>query len=189
MPKPAVFLDRDGVINRDRPDYVKSWGEFAFLPGVLDAFRVLASEPYQVVIISNQSCVGRGLVSRETVDEINNLMTEAVRGSGGRIDSVYYCPHSPEESCPCRKPKPGLIRRAARELDIDLTASWLIGDDLRDLEAAEAAGVRPILVRTGHGRDLPEARLARVSFPFDVFEDLLEAVVHLAEGRVSSRPS
>jgi D-glycero-D-manno-heptose 1,7-bisphosphate phosphatase len=187
MPKAAVFLDRDGVINRDRPDYVKSWEEFEFLPGVLEAFRVLASGPYQVVVISNQSCIGRGLAGRETVDEIHARMTEAVRRSGGRIDAVYYCPHRPDEDCPCRKPRPGLLLKAARELDIDLAASWLVGDDLKDLETAKAAGVRSVLVRTGHGRDLPETRLARVSYPFDVFEDLLEAVTRLGEGRVSSR--
>jgi len=187
MSKAAVFLDRDGVINRDRLDYVKSWKEFEFLPGVLEAFRVLASGPHQVVVISNQSCIGRGLVSRETVDEIHALMTEAIRRSGGRIDAVYYCPHRPDEDCPCRKPRPGLILKAALELDIDLAASCLIGDDLRDLETAMAAGVRPVLVRTGHGRDLPETRLGRVPYSFDVFEDLLDAVTRLGEGRVSSR--
>lgn len=187
MSKAAVFLDRDGVINRDRPDYVKSWEEFEFLPGVLEAFRVLASGPRQIVVVSNQSCIGRGLVSRETVEEIHARMTEAVRRSGGRIDAVYYCPHRPDEDCPCRKPRPGLILKAARELDIDLAASWMVGDDLKDLETAKAAGVRPVLVRTGHGRDLPEARLARVAYPFNVFEDLLDAVTRLDEGRVSSK--
>ena len=187
MSKAAVFLDRDGVINRDRPDYVKSWEEFEFLPGVQDAFRVLALGPRQIVVVSNQSCIGRGLVSRETVDEIHARMTEAVRRSGGRIDAVYYCPHRPDEDCPCRKPRPGLILKAALELDIDLAASWMVGDDLKDLETAKAAGVRPVLVRTGHGRDLPEARLARVAYPFNVFEDLLDAVTRLDEGRVSSK--
>ena len=114
-------------------------------------------------------------------------MTEAVRRSGGRIDAVYYCPHRPDEDCPCRKPRPGLILKAVRELDIDLAASWMVGDDLKDLETAKAAGVRPVLVRTGHGRDLPEARLARVAYPFNVFEDLLDAVTRLDEGRVSSK--
>ena len=187
MSKAAVFLDRDGVINKDRSDYVKSWEEFEFLPGVQDAFRVLALGPRQIVVVSNQSCIGRGLVSRETVDEIHARMTEAVRRSGGRIDAVYYCPHRPDEDCPCRKPRPGLILKAARELDIDLAASWMVGDDLKDLETAKAAGVRPVLVRTGHGRDLPEARLARVAYPFNVFEDLLDAVTRLDEGRVSSK--
>ncbi len=174
MSKAAVFLDRDGVINKDRPDYVKSWEEFEFLPGVLEAFRVLAASPHRIVVVSNQSSIGRGLVSRETVDGIHARMTEAIRRSGGRIDAIYYCPHRPDEDCPCRKPRPGLILKAARELDIDIAGSWLVGDDLRDLETAVAAGVRPVLVRTGHGRDVPETALARLSCPVDVFDDLLE---------------
>jgi D-glycero-D-manno-heptose 1,7-bisphosphate phosphatase len=187
MPKPAVFLDRDGVINRDRPDYVKSWEEFEFLPGVLEAFHLLAPGPHRIIVVSNQSAIGRGLVSRETVDKIHARMTEAVRRGGGRIDAVYYCPHRPDADCLCRKPRPGLLLRAARELDIDLPVSWLIGDDLRDLESAVAAGIRPVLVRTGHGKDLPETVLARAPYRFDVFEDLLEAAARLGEGRVSSR--
>jgi D-glycero-D-manno-heptose 1,7-bisphosphate phosphatase len=182
MANNAVFLDRDGVINRDRADYVKSWEEFEFLPGVLEAFRLLARGPHRIIVVSNQSAIGRGLVSREAVDEIHARMTEAVRRSGGRIDAVYYCPHRPEADCLCRKPRPGLLLKAARELGIDLAGSWLIGDDLRDLESAVAAGVRPVLVRTGHGKDLPEAELARAPYRFDVFEDLLEVAAHLGEG-------
>jgi D-glycero-D-manno-heptose 1,7-bisphosphate phosphatase len=179
MPDRAVFLDRDGVINRDRPDYVKSWEEFEFLPGALEALRLLALGPRRIIVVSNQSAIGRGLVSREDVDRIHARMTEAVRGAGGRIDAIYYCPHRPDEGCPCRKPRPGLLRKAARELGLDLPGSLLIGDDLQDLETAVAAGVRPVLVRTGHGKVLPEAALARVPYHFDVFEDLLEAVAHL----------
>jgi D-glycero-D-manno-heptose 1,7-bisphosphate phosphatase len=186
MPESAVFLDRDGVINRDRSDYVKSWDEFEFLPGVLEAFRLLAPSPHRVVVVSNQSAVGRGLVSRSTVDKIHASMTEAIRRSGGRIDAVYYCPHRPDENCLCRKPRPGLLLQAAGELGIDLSASWLIGDDLRDLESAEAVGIRPILVRTGHGKDLPGSVLTQATHGFDVFEDLLEAVTRLGEGRVGN---
>lgn len=179
MAKTAVFLDRDGVINRDRGDYVRSWEEFEFLPGALNALRLLATGPHRIIVVSNQSAIGRGLVSREAVDAIHDRMVEAVRAGGGRIDAIYYCPHSPEADCPCRKPRPGLLLRAARELDIDLRGSWLIGDDLRDLESAVAAGVRPVLVQTGHGKHLPETELAQAPFPFDVFEDLLEAAARL----------
>lgn len=183
MPRSAVFLDRDGVINRDRSDYVKSWEEFEFLPGVLEAFRLLAPCPHRVVVVSNQSAIGRGLVSREIVDKIHARMTEAIRRGGGRLDAVYYCPHRPDEDCLCRKPRPGLLLQAASELDIDLRASWLIGDDLRDLESAVAAGIRPVLVRTGHGKNLPETVLTLAPYRFEVFEDLLEAVTRLGEGR------
>jgi D-glycero-D-manno-heptose 1,7-bisphosphate phosphatase len=175
----ALFLDRDGVINRDRIDYVKSWEEFEFLPGVLEAFRILASQPHPVIIVSNQSGIGRGLVSRETVEEIHALMRETVVGSGGRIDAVYYCPHRPDEDCDCRKPRPGLILRAAADLALDLSASRLIGDDLKDLQSAAAAGVRPVLVRTGHGAKVPLSGLDSLPHPIEVFADLLEAVRHL----------
>ena len=179
MPKAAVFLDRDGVINRDRPDYVKCWEEFEFLPNVLEALRVLAAGTYQIVVVSNQSAIGRGLVCSREVEEIHRRMIETVRAGGGRIDAVFYCPHRPEEDCPCRKPRPGLIMRAARELNIDLAGSWLIGDDLRDLEAARAAGVRPVLVRTGHGREIAAGNADRMTFSFDICEDLLETVFRL----------
>lgn len=181
MIQTAVFLDRDGVINRDRPDYVKSREEFEFLPGVLKALRLLAARSHPVIIVSNQSCIGRGLVSREKVEEIHAFMRETVRRRGGRIDAVYYCPHRPDENCPCRKPRPGLILKAAADFSLNLSGSRLIGDDLKDLDCAVAAGVRPVLVRTGHGRDLSEGELARVAHPYDVFEDLLDAVTHLTK--------
>jgi D-glycero-D-manno-heptose 1,7-bisphosphate phosphatase len=182
MPKKAVFLDRDGVINRDRPDYVKSWQEFEFLPGALEALRLLASRPEPVIVVSNQSCIGRGLVAEERVEEIHRLMRAAVEREGGRIDAVYYCPHRPEEDCPCRKPRPGLLLRAAADFSLDLRGSVMIGDDLKDLRSAAAAGVRPILVRTGHGRGVADGELASIAFPYEVFEDLLDAVRHFGLG-------
>jgi len=180
----ALFLDRDGVINSDRPDYVRSWAGFEFLPGVLEALRILAARPHPVIVVSNQSAIGRGLVSRETVEGIHASMREAVRRSGGRIDAVYYCPHRPDENCECRKPRPGLILRAAADLDLDLRGSYFIGDDLKDLQSAVSAGVRPVLVRTGHGRSIPAGDLAGVSRSLEVFDDLLEAVKGLFGVRV-----
>lgn len=157
MKKPAIFLDRDGVLNRDRPNYVKSWAEFEFLPGALEALRRLTASSYAIVVVSNQSAIGRGVVARENVDEIHFHMVRAIREAGGRIDAIYYCPHGPDDGCGCRKPHPGLLLRAAKELNLDLAASWFIGDSSSDMEAALAAGVHPILVRTGHGRTaLPE---------------------------------
>jgi D-glycero-D-manno-heptose 1,7-bisphosphate phosphatase len=113
MMRPAIFLDRDGVINRNRPDHVKSWAEFEFLPGVLDALRRLAQLDWPVVVISNQAIVGRGLVSRQTIDEISEQMTSVVWRVGGRIDQVFYCPHSPEEHS-VSKPRPGPLKRPVR---------------------------------------------------------------------------
>ncbi len=173
MKRLAIFLDRDGVINRSRPDYVKSREEFEFLPGVLEALRHLSVTPYTIVIVSNQSCIGRGLVAKETVDDIHFRMLQVIRRAGGRVDAIYYCPHHPNDGCECRKPRPGLLLRAAEELNLDLAASWLIGDSSSDLEAALAAGVHPILVRTGHGKTvLPEL----ISDHILVFDDLVHMV-------------
>lgn len=153
----AVFLDRDGVINVDRPDYVKAWSEFEFLPGTLEALRALAAGPLPVFVVTNQACIGRGLVAAETIEDIHRRMRETAAAAGGRIDGVYCCPHAPGDGCACRKPRPGLLQAAAAEHGLDLAASWLVGDNRSDLEAAEAAGVgRRILVRTGKGTQFAE---------------------------------
>jgi len=176
----GVFLDRDGVINENRPDHVKSWDEFVFLAGVFEPLRLLAGNGLQVIVTSNQAAINRGLVAVETVEEINRRMVAEVTQRGGRIDAVYYCPHRPEENCACRKPRPGLLLRAAQEWGIDLAASYLIGDALSDVEAALAVGCRPILVRTGRGRE--QERLLRERWPYvPVVEDLGEAVAWILE--------
>ncbi|MBI2952684.1 MAG: D-glycero-beta-D-manno-heptose 1,7-bisphosphate 7-phosphatase [Chloroflexi bacterium] len=147
----TVFVDRDGVINRYRDDYVKSWEEFEFLPGSLDALRRLAASRFRVIVITNQSVVNRGLVSREVVEDINIRMVSAVAASGGNIEAVLYCPHRPDESCECRKPRPGLFYRARDELSVDLAKTFLVGDNIADIEAARAAGCgAAILVLGGH---------------------------------------
>jgi len=151
MMRPAIFLDRDGVINRNRTDHVKSWAEFEFLPGVLDALRRLAQLEWPVVVISNQAIVGRGLVSRQTIDGLNEQMMSVVWSIGGRIDQVFYCPHRPEEHCECRKPRPGLLLKAAKEMELDLSRSFFVGDAESDVLAAQAVGCRPMLVKTGRG--------------------------------------
>lgn len=147
----AVFVDRDGVINRNRDDYVKSWGEFEFLPGALDGLRRLAALDARVIVITNQSIINRGLAPRAVVDDINARMTRAVSLAGGRIDAVFVCPHRPDEVCDCRKPKPGLLLQAAARFDLDLAQCILIGDNETDVRAARAAGCAPVLVRTGLG--------------------------------------
>lgn len=178
MKRAAIFLDRDGVINHDRPGFVKSWAEFEFLPGVLDALRLLAATPYAIVVITNQSAVGRGLLTLQTLDEIHARMLQVIRAAGGRVDAIYYCPHHPDAGCLCRKPRPGLLLQAARDLDLDLSRCWLIGDSPRDLRSAAAAGVQAILVRTGHG----EAALCLITSSLPaifVAADLREAVEHI----------
>ena len=134
----AVFLDRDGVINENRPDYVKSWQEIAFLPGVFQSLRRLAQTSYLIIVASNQSAVNRGLVASDTVDDIHGRMREAAELQGGRIDGFFYCPHRPDERCDCRKPKPGLLLLAAQQFSLDLHQCYLVGDSGTDLDAALA---------------------------------------------------
>jgi D-glycero-D-manno-heptose 1,7-bisphosphate phosphatase len=172
MKRPAIFLDRDGVINQDRSDYVKSWAEFEFLPGVLEALRCLAASPYTVVIVTNQSGIGRGLVAKESIEAIHFRMLQIIRRAGGRVDAIYYCPHHPNDSCACRKPRPGLLIQAANDLNLDLARSWFVGNNQTDLEAALAAGVEPVLVRSGNGSGLPQLAANCVL----VFDNLPHAV-------------
>ncbi|HEX7555525.1 MAG TPA: D-glycero-beta-D-manno-heptose 1,7-bisphosphate 7-phosphatase [Leptolinea sp.] len=147
----AVFLDRDGVINENRHDYVKTWEEFVFLPGIMEPLGLLAHSDFLVIIVSNQSAIHRGLVSSAMVDEINHRMVNQVIKAGARIDGVYFCPHMPGEACDCRKPQPGLLLRAAEEMQIDLEQSYCVGDKLVDVAAGRAAGCRSMLVLTGEG--------------------------------------
>jgi D-glycero-D-manno-heptose 1,7-bisphosphate phosphatase len=193
--RPAVFLDRDGVIVENRPDYIKSWAEVRFLEGSFAALRRLAASPMAVVIVSNQSAVGRELMSLETAWELQNRIVAAIEEQGGRIDASYLCPHHPEEGCDCRKPLPGMIHQAARELQLDLQQSWLVGDAVTDMQAAAAANIGAILVRTGRGAEqenlLPAPLEGKMGWPPAVVADLSAAVDYifrrgLKAGRVSN---
>lgn len=146
MPRSAVFLDRDGVINRERRTYVRSWSDFEFLPGALEALVELNRLGAPVVVVTNQSVVGRELISEPELAVIHDRMREAISVAGGRIDAIYACTHAPQAGCDCRKPAPGLLIRAAEELGISLCDSVMIGDALTDVQAACAAGCQPLLV-------------------------------------------
>ncbi|MCX7854494.1 MAG: HAD family hydrolase [Anaerolineae bacterium] len=148
----AVFIDRDGVICRNRKDHVKSWEEFVFLPGARDALARLSRSDFLVIVITNQAIINRGIVPAEVVEDIHRRMVQEVEAAGGRIDRVLCCPHRPDENCGCRKPQPGLLLRAAREMGVDLSSSWLIGDAWSDIVAARRAGCGRYLVLTGRGR-------------------------------------
>jgi histidinol-phosphate phosphatase family protein len=147
----AIFLDRDGVIIINREDYVKSWDEVHFVPGAATAIRSLNQAGWPVVMVTNQSCVGRGIVTDAFVRSIHDRMLAEIAAEGGRIDSVYFCPHHPDAGCACRKPLPGMLHLAAAEHGIDLSKSYIIGDSLTDIQAGASAGVKGVLVRTGHG--------------------------------------
>lgn len=181
--RPAVFLDRDGVIIENRADYVRSLAEVVYLPGALAALARLAhARPdWPILIATNQSAVGRGLVNLAAVEAINAAIVAKVRAAGGRIDHIYICPHHPDAGCPCRKPRPGLLQQAAAEWSVDLAASPFIGDALTDIQAGLAAGARPILVRTGLGAEQTEA-LQRAGLTPPVVADLPAAVALVLDG-------
>lgn len=148
----AVFIDRDGVICRNRTDHVKSWEEFVFLPGAKEALVRLSGADFLIVVITNQAIINRGIVPAEVVEDIHRRMVQEVVTAGGRIDRVVYCPHRPDENCGCRKPQPGMLLQTAREMGVDLARSWLIGDAWSDIAAARRAGCGRYLVLTGRGR-------------------------------------
>jgi histidinol-phosphate phosphatase family protein len=153
LSRTAIFVDRDGVISENRDDYVKTWEEFVFLPGVFEPLHNLAHKGIPVIVVSNQSAVGRGLVSQKMVDEINLRMAAEIKACGGAIEAIFTCPHRPEDDCDCRKPRPGLLLKAAQQCNVSLKNSFLIGDAVSDIDAAQAVGCQPILVQTGRGSE------------------------------------
>jgi histidinol-phosphate phosphatase family protein len=146
--RPAILLDRDGVLNRKAPkaQYVRNWDEFQWLPKVKDALRLLKEHGYRVIVISNQAGVARGAMTEMDLHEIHRRMVREAVKAGGRIDSIYYCPHNWEEGCECRKPRPGMLFQAQRDFSLDLSRTPFVGDDERDAQAAEAAGCPSVLI-------------------------------------------
>lgn len=172
-----IILDRDGVINEDSADYIKSPEEWQPIPGSLEAIAQLNRAGYRVVVVTNQSAIGRGLLDLNTLCRIHDKMAHALADIGGFIEAVFFCPHRPEDTCECRKPKPGLLKDVASRLDVDLTDVPAIGDSLRDLQAAAAVGAKAMLVRTGKGEATREAIQGKMNVP--VYRDLAEAVDQL----------
>ena len=156
----AVFLDRDGVLNQDPPHYAHRLDQLVIIPKSCEAVRALKEHHYIVIIISNQSGIARGYYTENNVAIFNNALIAKIHACGGDVDGIYYCPHHPEAiieryrmDCNCRKPKAGMLFKAAEEYNIDLSKSYLVGDKMSDIEAGNAAGCHVILVLTGHGTD------------------------------------
>jgi D-glycero-D-manno-heptose 1,7-bisphosphate phosphatase len=175
-----VIVDRDGVVNEDSTQYIKSVAEWRPIPGSLEAIAALTRAGYRVAVVTNQSGVGRGLFDEATLRAIHAHMQEAVRAAGGELAGIYYCPHVPAAGCDCRKPKPGLFRQLEADLGISVAGVPYVGDKLSDVEAAEAAGATPLLVRTGKDAGLEAAATAR---GVPVFDDLLSAARSLLDDR------
>lgn len=147
----AVFLDRDGVINRKAPagSYIGSLSEFEVLPGSLEAIARLCGNGWQIFLVTNQRGIARGIVSVDAVEQIHRWLLDRVRNTGGRITQVYVCPHDYSDVCDCRKPNPGMLLRAAREYSVDLLHSWMVGDSIQDIQAGRAVGCKTAYVGEG----------------------------------------
>jgi D-glycero-D-manno-heptose 1,7-bisphosphate phosphatase len=144
----VVFLDRDGVINRNREEYVLDVSEFEFLPDSIKALKILKSNGYDIHVISNQSCVARGLLTTQKLEEITQYMLAGIKKDGGDIDSVNYCTHHPDEKCPCRKPNTGMLEQVAMGNGYSYKDIWFVGDRRSDIEAGNRMGCKTILVNT-----------------------------------------
>ena len=172
----AVFLDRDGTINRDSSDYIKSREQFEFLPGSLDAIKMLTHCGFVNFVITNQSAVPRNLISADELDSVHNMMIETVAQNGGEIKDVFYCPHLPTDRCDCRKPEPGLIFQARDKYGIDLKTTVMVGDSVKDIECARRAGCgRAVLVKSGIEDGAEEELKARQLHADYVAKDLADA--------------
>jgi histidinol-phosphate phosphatase family protein len=179
MSRPAVFLDRDGVLIENQPEYVKSWSQVEFLPGSIRAIRELNTSCYAIVMVTNQSAVGRGIISFEQAMRINQQVIDEVAAGGGKIDATYMCPHNPGEGCRCRKPEPGMLLQAEAELDLDLPRSYMVGDAISDVAAGRSAGVASILVRTGRGNEQVRSAPPDLRTTLLIVADLPAAVRHI----------
>jgi D-glycero-D-manno-heptose 1,7-bisphosphate phosphatase len=188
----AIFMDRDGTISEE-VGYVNHISRYRLLPRSLEAIRLINEAGLMAIVTTNQSGVARGYFSQDLVEAVHARLLSLAAGAGARLDAVYYCPHHPAEgsppwraACDCRKPKPGMILRAAREHGIDLERSYVVGDSVVDIEAGAAAGVRGVLVLTGYGRGLLEHQKERFRTPpAHTADDLLEAVRWILERRTT----
>jgi D-glycero-D-manno-heptose 1,7-bisphosphate phosphatase len=186
----TIFIDRDGVINENRADYVKSWDEFHFLPGSREAIAALTKAGHRIIVCTNQAGVAQGLISLETMEDIHRRMLAAVEEVGGLIDKVYACTHSKTADCDCRKPRPGMLLRASRELDLDMSDAVFIGDSITDVQAGSAAGVRTMLVLTGLGTEHYQQHVQEIDHSCSVALNLKHAVDIILQGCtcIASRP-
>lgn len=183
---PAIFLDRDGVVIENRSDYVKSWDEVTFISGAISALRLLAASPYRIIFITNQALIGRGICSAEHIEALHAQIVNEIFRQGGRIDASYICPHASNVISNCRKPAPGMLLQAQNEHQLDLAQSFLIGDNVTDIQAGKAAKVTTLLVKTGWGAQFVNQVQNDPLLKSPVFEDIHEAAQFILQGAVSA---
>jgi histidinol-phosphate phosphatase family protein len=178
----TIFLDRDGVINENRADYVKSWDEFRFLAGAREAMAQLTRAGHRLVVCTNQAGIASRKLAQETVEDIHRRMIDEIAKVGGEIEKVYYCPHAKDANCFCRKPRPGLLLRARDELGIDLNDAFFIGDSITDMRVGQAVGVQTMLVLTGLGMEQFREHHHEANGPFRIFMSLKHATESILQG-------
>ena len=180
---PGIFIDRDGVIIENRDNYIRSWSDVEILPEAIEALALASSLNYKIVIVTNQAGIGKRLIRETIATSINRRLLKIIKNAGGQIDGVYVCPHTPDDNCDCRKPKPGLLLRAAKELSINLSQSIMIGDALTDIQAGQQAGVAAsILVLTGRGAEQSRLPAAISLNKFDIYPSLYSVLTYLHDG-------
>jgi len=178
----AVFLDRDGVINKEI-DYAHKIEDFVLLPNVIEALKLLTETDYKIIVVSNQAGIAKGIHSKQDADKLFAYMKKILSEKGIRIDAVHYCPHHPDDGCECRKPNIGMLKKAEKEFDIDLSKSFIIGDKTSDIKAGENAGCTTILVKTGYGGKDGKNK-AKPDF---VADDLMEAVKIILSDKIRGK--
>jgi D-glycero-D-manno-heptose 1,7-bisphosphate phosphatase len=177
----AIFLDRDGTLNADSVDYIKNKAELAIFDFTPRAMQIFKNLGFKIILITNQSAIGRGITTREAVDEIHRELQRQLAKQGGTIDGFYYCPHTPEEQCNCRKPKTGNISQAVSDFNLDVAASYFIGDSEKDVQTGAAAGCKTVLVRTGLKPPSEEAIRSWTIQPDLVTENILQAALKIED--------
>ncbi|MBO8131122.1 MAG: D-glycero-beta-D-manno-heptose 1,7-bisphosphate 7-phosphatase [Candidatus Marinimicrobia bacterium] len=177
MKEKAVFLDRDGTLNRDSLDYIKNLAEFELFDYTPEALKILKELGFKLIIITNQSVIARGMASTEEVEEIHDYLKKYLYKEGIKIDGIYYCPHHPEENCDCRKPNIGNIDRAIKDFNIDPLKSYFVGDSKRDIEAGKRAGCKTIMLLSGERIKEPEEIKSWNIKPDYIEENLLTAAM------------
>lgn len=174
------MLDRDGVINKDSDAYIKTPEEWEPIEGSLEAIALLYENNFRIVVITNQSGLARGLYDRAMLNRIHDKMLRSIEAVGGKIEKIYFCPHEPDDGCHCRKPRPGLLEKFSKEKGVSLKAMPFVGDSDRDLQAADAVGAKPILVKTGNGR---KTLASKPTLKIPIFENLYGAAQFILSGK------